>query len=176
MVTSDSKRDEASTQATTNSPDEKKEEPDTTATDGEGGGGDMEGESESKDEKAPPPPSDSLSDKMDTSPAPTAGSTSTSSSSNVTVGLSPGLGGLGRHRGLTEQLSRTPSSFSRVSNNMAAVSASKVTGGSTGLSSSLTPSEQLKQHQLLQVSKDTHVLSLSLSLSLSLCLRFTVLA
>ena len=125
----------------------------------------MEGESKSKDEKVLPPP-DSLSDKMDTSSAPTAGSTSASSRS-VTAGLSPGLGGLGRHRGLTEQLSHTPSSLSRVSNNMAAMLASKEIAGSTGLSSSLTPSEQLKQQQLLQVSKDTHPLSLSLSLSLS---------
>ena len=167
MVTSNSKQDEASTQTntTTNTSDEKKEEPSTAV---EGEEGDMEGKSESKDGKAPPspPPTDSSSDKMDISPAPT---TSSSTSAAPTSGLSPSLGGLGRHRGLTEQLSRSPSSLSRVSNNMAAMSASKVTtAGSPCLSSSLTPSEQLKQQQLLQVSKDTFSLFPSLSLSLSL--------
>ena len=169
MVTSNSEQDGSSTQATditNNAADGKKEEPNTARE-----GGDMEEESERKDENASPHPTDSSSsDKMDTSPSAPTASGGTTSSGNVTagegIGLSPGLGGLGRHRGLTEQLSRTPSSLSRVSNNMAAMLASKVTPAATGstvLSSSLTPSEQLKQQQLLQVSKKSDSLSLSLS-------------
>ena len=139
-----------STPATTTN---EKEEPSAAATNGGGeeeGPGVDEGGSKSKDEEVSSP--DSSNEKMDTSSKPTASSSSVSSSNGGAI-LSPGLGGLGRHKGLTEQLSRAPSSLSRVSNNMAAISASKVTA-STGLSSSLTPSEQLQQQQLLQVSKN----------------------